>query len=354
MSLGPIMLDLRGPVLQDDEKEFLQHPLVGGVILFSRNYEDPEQLAHLTQSIHSLRQPRLLIAVDHEGGRVQRFREGFTQLPACALFGQLYAEEKQEAMHLAENAGWLLAAELLAVGVDFSFAPVLDIDTGKSSVIGDRAFHSDPDIAATLARCFMQGMNAAGMAAVGKHFPGHGYVKEDSHHEIPVDERRYEDIQMCDLIPYERLIAAGLPAIMPAHVIFSAVDDKPAGFSARWLKEVLRKRLGFKGVIFSDDLSMAGAGVAGDYHARARLALTAGCDMVLVCNNQQAAVRLLDQLALLPDPVAQVRLMRMHGRDVSDNLQQLMQTEKWQGIAAELNNLNKTPELNLGDDYVQS
>ena len=356
MSLGPLMLDLRGPVLEQDEKEMLRHPLVGGVILFARNFTDPVQLADLTRRVHNLRHPRLLIAVDHEGGRVQRFRDQFTRMPPCSRYGEIYDKNRRRALTITEKAGWLLAMELLSVGVDFSFAPVLDLDTGHGHghVIGDRAFHRDPQAVADLARAFVHGMRAAGMAAVGKHFPGHGSVKEDSHHGTPVDARRYEDILMKDMVPFERLIDAGLAGIMPAHVIYSQVDDKPAGFSSIWLQEILRNRLEFKGVIFSDDISMEGAGTAGDYKGRALAALAAGCDMVLICNNQEAAGKLLGDLDIERNPVSQVRLMRMHGQEIKLTMAKLKDSAKWRTAADEIAAIERVPELDLGDDEIQT
>ena len=255
--LGPIMCDLNSIELDDDEIELLLHPLIGGVILFSRNYESPEQLLELTLKIHQLRQPRLLIAVDHEGGRVQRFQSGFSLLPACALIGE--CEPLARAMRLANHAGWLMATELLSIEVDFSFAPVLDVGGTISDVIGDRAFHTEPDKISKLANAFMVGMKEAGMSAVGKHFPGHGSIKEDSHISIPIDNRQLHDINSHDIVPFKALIDAGISGLMPAHIIYSAIDDKPAGFSSTWLDEILRKQLKFKGTIFSDDLSMRGA-----------------------------------------------------------------------------------------------
>ena len=351
MALGPIMLDLRGTTLEQDEREVLKHPLVGGIILFSRNFKSLEQLSVLVDSIHAIREPRLLVAVDHEGGRVQRFQEGFTQLPACHLIGEQYDDDCTYGASLAEKAGWLMAVELRAVSVDFSFAPVLDLYKGISQVIGDRSFHKDPERVAILARRYMDGMKRAGMVAVGKHFPGHGAVKEDSHHAIPIDYRCYEDIQMDDLIVFERLIHAGLAAIMPAHVIYPTVDDKPAGFSSIWLKEILRGQLRFQGTIFSDDISMAGAEFAGDYVERTVSALDAGCDMVLVCNNQQSAIDILDKLKRNPDPASQVRLIRMHGRN-EITFKHLHDNNEWQKTAAEITSLDKRPELGLGDDAI--
>ena len=329
MSLGPIMLDLVGLEISAEEREMLLHPLVGGVILFTRNYESPEQLQHLVSEIHGLRDPHLLVSVDHEGGRVQRFRHGFTQLPPAGVFGEIYADEPKRAKQLAETCGWLMAAELRAVGVDFSFAPVLDLDYGVSTVIGDRAFHRKPEIVGDLAISYMMGMQRADMLATGKHFPGHGAVVADSHIDMPVDERPIEDIIAEDVKPFGRLIRAGLGAIMPAHVIYPAVDDKPACFSPQWLTSILRERMGFQGVIFSDDLTMKGAHVMGDIVDRGQAALAAGCDMVLVCNHPDESARLLDGLNVESNPVSHVRLARLHERHKFDR-ETLQQDPAWQ------------------------
>jgi len=327
------MVGVRGTELLPEEKEFLRHPNVGGVILFTRNFQSVEQVARLTQEIHSLRTPALLIAVDHEGGRVQRFREGFTRLPAARGLGNIYDKDRARALRLAEDMGWLMAAELRAVGVDFSFAPVLDLDHGVSKVIGDRAFHSDPQAVAALAMRYMRGMKHAGMSATGKHFPGHGAVEADSHHDVAVDPRRYEDIAFADLLPFQRLIHAGLAGIMPAHVIYSAVRDEPAGFSKFWLQEVLRRRMAFQGVIFSDDLEMEGARQAGDVVARAEAAMAAGCDMVLVCNDQQKMQQVVQGLRAPLDPTSQLRLVRLHGRG-HVTYPELQAQAHWQSVAA--------------------
>jgi beta-N-acetylhexosaminidase len=346
MSLGPVMIDLKGTQLEPEEKEMLRHPLVGGVILFTRNYESPEQITELAQQIHDLRSPHLLVSVDHEGGRVQRFREGFTHLPPMARIGEKYHHDKKQAKHIAQTCGWLMAIELRSVGVDFSFAPVLDIERGISDVIGDRSFGDNPEIVSDLAVSYIRGMSHAGMAATGKHFPGHGAVKADSHVDCPVDERSFEDIYAEDVVPFDRLIKNGLAGIMPAHVVYAAVDPHPAGFSKFWLNEVLRNRLEFQGVIFSDDLSMEGARVAGDVVDRARAALNAGCDMALVCNDPDAAAKVLDRLGDLDNPVSHVRLARMHGRHFV-NRKQLLKEREWKNAVALVDDLSAGDTLEL-------
>jgi beta-N-acetylhexosaminidase len=318
MTLGPVMLDLSGLKLTVAEKELLRHPLAGGVILFARNFESTRQLAALTGEIRALREPVLLVAVDHEGGRVQRFQEGFTRIPPMRTLGEGWEKDPSQARAIAEATGYVIAAELRSHGVDFSFAPVLDVDFGSSSVIGDRAFSDEPEVIAALAGAFVAGLTAGGAASVGKHFPGHGYVKADSHVDVPVDERKLGEIEAADLLPYRALIKQGLCGIMPAHVIYPKVDKLPAGFSPVWLKEVLRGRLGFGGMIFSDDLSMGGASVAGGVVQRAEAALAAGCDMVLVCNAPQAAAEVLD--GLKAGPLDRVRAERMRGRGTSKPL----------------------------------
>jgi beta-N-acetylhexosaminidase len=295
--LGPVMLDIAGLELSAAERELLRHPLAGGVILFSRNYRTPQQLGALTAAIRALRTPELLIAVDHEGGRVQRFRDGFSRIPAMRRLGEAWDCDRAGACAAARDIAYVLAGELLACGVDFSFTPVLDVDFGESGVIGDRAFHSDPAAIAQLSAALIAGLREAGMASVGKHFPGHGYVRADSHLAVPVDERSYAEIEAADLVPYRALIRHGLSAVMPAHVIYPKVDAHPAGFSSRWLRQILREDLHFDGMIFSDDLSMEGASVAGGVVARGAAALAAGCDMVLLCNAPDAAAELLAGLA---------------------------------------------------------
>ncbi len=314
MSLGPVMMDLAGTALSQDERRRLCHPLVGGVILFTRNYEGPAQLRALTAEIRALRDPPLVITVDHEGGRVQRFREGFTSLPAAARIGEVHARDRGRGRRLAQAAGYVMAAELLAHGVDMSFAPVLDIGRGVCDVIGDRAFAEDPLVVAELARHYVLGMTQAGMAACGKHFPGHGGVAGDSHTELPVDDRPLSALRAADLIPFARLCPTVLAAVMPAHVLYPQVDAEPAGFSRVWLEDVLRRGQHFSGVIFSDDLSMAGAHGAGDLGARARKALSAGCDVVLACNDPGAIDGLLEALSGYANPLSQARMARLHGR----------------------------------------
>ena len=296
-SLGPVMLDVAGPDLSAAEREILRHPLLGGVILFTRNYRSPQQLRELTAAIRALRKPELLIAVDHEGGRVQRFQPGFSRIPAMRRLGEAWDRDRAAACAAAHEIAYVLASELLACGVDFSFTPVLDVDFGASGVIGDRALHSDPAVVAQLSAALITGLREAGMASVGKHFPGHGHVRADSHLAVPVDQRSFAEIEAADLVPYAALVRHGLTAVMPAHVIYPAIDPHPAGFSSRWLQQILRGKLGFDGMIFSDDLSMEGASVAGGMLERGQAALAAGCDMVLLCNAPEAASKLLDGLA---------------------------------------------------------
>jgi beta-N-acetylhexosaminidase len=312
--LGPVVIDVEGTELTAADRTRLLHPLTGGVILFTRNYQSPEQLIALTAEIHALREPALVIAVDHEGGRVQRFRPEFTRIPPMRKLGDAWDANPQQARQLAHELGYILAAELRAHGVDLSFTPVLDIDHGNSSIIGDRAFHRQADAVAELSTALMKGLKQGGLSAVGKHFPGHGHVRADSHLELPVDERPYSALESDDLVPFTRLIRDGLPAIMPAHIIFSAVDAKPAGFSEVWLKRILRENLGFDGLIFSDDLSMEGARAFGDITTRAQAAFDAGCDMVLVCNDPASVDELYANMSSAMSPISLVRLARLHGR----------------------------------------
>ena len=298
-SYGPVMLDVIGLRLLEEDIRRIRHPLTGGVILFARNYQNREQLMALTNAIRKER-PDILIAVDHEGGRVQRFRfDGFTRLPPMRALGEMWEDSQVAASRAAMAVGYVLASELRACGIDFSFTPVLDLDHGVSKVIGDRSFHRNPNVVTFLAKSLNYGLSLAGMANCGKHYPGHGYAKGDSHTEIPVDDRSLETILSEDAVPYKEL-GMSLASVMPAHVIYPEVDAMPAGFSKKWLS-VLRNELEFDGVIFSDDLSMEGASVAGDIVARARAALDAGCDMVLVCNSPAKADELLSGLPPLSE-----------------------------------------------------
>jgi len=346
MPLGPVMVDLGGTELTVEDRELLRHPAVGGVILFARNYVSPVQLISLTSAIHGLREPRLLIGVDQEGGRVQRFREGFTRLPAAGRFGTLYRRDPKRARGACASVAWLMAAELQVAGVDFSFAPVLDLDRGHSRVIGDRGFASAIDAVTALAAAWVEGAGRAGMASVGKHFPGHGGVEADSHSELPADDRDWATLAMEDLVPFERLIERGLEAVMPAHVVYPQIAPDPAGFSPFWLREVLRGRLGFQGVIFSDDLNMAAAQAGGGYGERARAALGAGCDMLLICNNRPAAVEILDALHDHSDPAAQLRLTRMHGRGHPPP-ERLHEDPQWQAAVRQVALLEDLESLDL-------
>lgn len=306
---GSLMLDVQGTWLTAEDRHLLRQPQVGGLILFARNVESPAQVRELCRAIRAVR-PDILLAIDQEGGRVQRIRDGFVHLPAMREF-----EGLPDALQLARHCGWVMATEVLSVGLDFSFAPVLDLDHGRSTVIGSRAFGSDPLRTVPLVESFMAGMNDAGMQATGKHFPGHGWAEADSHVAIPVDDRSLEAIRACDMAPFARL-SHRLAAVMPAHVIYPQIDDKPAGFSKRWLQDILRGELGFEGVIFSDDLSMAGAHVAGDAASRIEAAIGAGCDMGLVCNDRAAAelaLSALQRLNVKPSP----RLSRMRANGAS-------------------------------------
>lgn len=330
MSLGPLMLDIDGLSTTPDDRQLLAQPQVGGIILFARNYQSPAQLTELIAEIRAVR-PEIVIAVDQEGGRVQRLREGFTRLPPMAVFGQLYETDPAKAKKLAYQAGWLMAAEVLAEGIDLSFAPVLDVDCGLSDVIGDRAFAQCPQVLTTLSAAFIEGMHKAGMVATAKHYPGHGSVKADSHIAIPVDERPFSDIDAQDLQPF-RALSQLYDAVMPAHVIYRAVDEKPAGFSSYWLQTLLREEMAFDGVIFSDDLSMEGASVAGSFAERAKAALEAGCDMVLVCNNRGAALEVLDYLNQTPIQPNQ-RLARLAGKG-SFSREKLRASQQWHDAVA--------------------
>ncbi|MBB3168515.1 beta-N-acetylhexosaminidase [Simiduia aestuariiviva] len=332
MSAGVVMVDVAGVSLSDEDRLLLKHPQVGGLILFSRNYENLSQLMSLVHDIRACN-PEILIAVDHEGGRVQRFREEFSPIPAMQSFLKSYRLDPDQTLSHVQDMGWLMAVELLACGIDISFAPVLDVDDNHCAVIADRAFSPDPAEVVALAGAFMRGMHEAGMATTGKHFPGHGSVVGDSHLVQPVDPRPWEAIVSHDLVPFASLHAE-LDAVMPAHIVFSDVDSLPVGYSARWLKQHLRDELAFDGVIFSDDLSMAGAHSAGDFAQRADAAIAAGCDMVLVCNDRAGAWQVVEHLASLEVPGSKrIGNMRMRRRVHWDDLRQL---SRWQQIVSQL------------------
>jgi beta-N-acetylhexosaminidase len=345
MTLGPLMIDVQGTTLTQEDRDLLANPLVGGLILFTRNFACIEQLEQLIRDARNVRTPPLLIGVDHEGGRVQRFRKDFTVIPPMRTIGREYDIDPAAGKQLARQCGWLLAAELRAVGVDISFAPVVDLDYGVSSVIGDRAFHKDPRTVAELAVAFLGGMRDAGMIGTAKHFPGHGAVAPDSHVAMPVDRRELVDLDQ-DLYPYQRLMDNGLASIMAAHVVFSAVDPLPAGFSRRWLQSELRGRMGFTGAIFSDDLNMAGASIVGDMPERVRAALEAGCDMVPVCNNRQGVLQVIESLRGSEDPVSQVRLARLHGKPAQDRLA-LRRSDDWLACEQSVKASMERPDLKL-------
>ena len=315
---GPAVVDILGQELTDDDRRRLAHPAAGAVILFARNYRSPEQLAALCEDIARMRDPELPICVDYEGGRVQRFREGFTAIPAMRTLGKFWDRDRDLGVRAARAVAYVAGAELAAHGVDFSFAPVLDLDYGGSSVIGDRALHFDPTATGVLGACIVQGFADAGMASVGKHFPGHGYAQADTHIAVATDDRTLAAIRKKDLLPFRRAMEAGLAGVMPAHVIYAQVDAEPAGYSRRWLQDILRGELGFDGMVFSDDLSMAGASAAGGPPERSRAALAAGCDMVLLCNDPGGLEALLDSLAEVPlaRPDRLERMRRKGGRDL--------------------------------------
>jgi beta-N-acetylhexosaminidase len=345
VSLGPLMIDLRGPAIAADERDWLRSPLVGGVILFTRNFESLEQLRGLVAEVHAIREPPLLVTVDQEGGRVQRFREPFARLPPLRTLGHLYDEDRDRALKTAAAFGWLMAAELRAVGVDMSFAPVVDLDLGLAEVIGDRALHTDARVVAALARRFAAGAKRAGMAVTAKHFPSHAGARGDSHTEFAVDRRGYDEL-VDDLLPYRELIAAGLPAAMIAHVSFPAVDPKPASLSTWWINDQLRDALGFTGAVITDDVSMVGAAVVGPVEERVRLALAAGCDLVLLCKAPDKVPGVLEAMHGYVNPSAQLRLTRLHGRGTYD-WESLHASDEWRQTSSAVEALCARPKLDL-------
>jgi beta-N-acetylhexosaminidase len=340
------MLDIEGRQLTPADRALLCEPAVGGVILFSRNYASPTQLADLVAAIRALRSPPILVATDHEGGRVQRFREGFSAIPPMRRLGRQYDGDAAAAVSLAKSAGWLIAAELRAMDIDLSFTPCVDLDWGVSEIIGNRAFHRDADVVAELASGYCNGLRSAGMAAVAKHFPGHGAVVADSHDQLPVDRRDYGDL-LDDMRPYEKLIAKRqLAGVMIAHIVYAETDPLPASFSTYWIQEQLRSRLGFDGAVLCDDLNMQATASMGSMPERARLALAAGCDMVLVCNDRAAASATVAALRDYSNPLSLVRLARLHGTGRLMR-QSLLASDEWQIAAGRLKNWLDRPELKL-------
>lgn len=329
LPLGPLIVDVPGRELEPEDREVLAHPLVGGLILFTRNYESPEQLSELIRQVHQIRTPGLAVCVDQEGGTVQRFREGFTRLPAAQVLGELYRQDRERAYQACAHMGWLMAAELRAAGIDISFAPVVDLNWGTSEVIGGRAFHRNPYTVSELASRYIAGMHQAGMKSVIKHFPGHGHVHEDSHKDMPVDRRNFQEIQGEDLVPFEHLATAYNEGLMTAHVIFPKIDKVPVTFSRKWLQDILRGQMNFSGVVFSDDLNMHAAHLHEDIESRVRAAFQAGCDVALLCNNRPAVIEVLEHLKEYRNPVASLRLFRMRGAPGAQSLQELHQMPKW-------------------------
>jgi len=342
--LGPVAVGVRGTLLTRTDRERLVHPLVGMVILFSANYESPEQLIRLCSDIHALRDPPLLIAVDHEGGRVQRFREGFTRLPPMRRLGELWDRDVLLACRVAASLGYVMAAELRARGVDMTFAPVLDVDHGRSSVIGDRALHSDARVVSMLAAHLTHGLLLAGMANCGKHFPGHGWAEADSHVALPVDTRSRTDILKSDAAPY-RWLGPMLVGVMPAHVVYPQIDQQPAGFSRHWIQKVLRGQLGFTGAVFSDDLLMAGAGVAGSVVERAAAALDAGCDFALVCNDTAAMDQVLGAVKWERSAAFDGRLARLQPQGNALSMGELVDTDLYRNARRDLAEAEKSASV---------
>ncbi len=346
MALGPVMLDIEGRQLSPADRALLQEPSVGGVVLFSRNYESPPQLVNLVASIRALRSPPLLIAVDHEGGRVQRLRDGFSKIPPMRHLGRQYDEDPEDAVSLARTAGWLIASELRAVDIDLSLTPCVDLDWGVSEIIGDRAFHNNPDVVAELASAYCSGLRDAGMAAIAKHFPGHGAVVADSHEQLPIDRRNYSEL-LDDMRPYETLIARRqIAGVMTAHIVYSETDSLPASFSPYWIKEQLRSQLGYDGAVLCDDLGMQAAATMGSMPKRARLALDAGCDMVVICNDRPAASATVAALHDYSNPMSYVRLARLHATGKVTR-ESLLASEEWTIAAERIKHWLDRPELEL-------
>jgi beta-N-acetylhexosaminidase len=340
------MLDIEGLTLTPADRALLREPAVGGVILFTRNYESPAQLADLVAAIRAVRSPPLLIAADHEGGRVQRFREGFTAVPPMRQIGRQYDSDPGAAVSLARTAGWVVASELRAMDIDLAFTPCVDLDWGVSEIIGNRAFHRNASVVADLASAYCRGMRDGGMAAVAKHFPGHGAVVADSHERLPVDRRKFGEL-LDDMRPYEKLAAnRQLAGVMLAHIVYSDVDAMPAGFSAYWIQDQLRSQLGFDGAVFCDDLSMKATKQYGSMSVRAKLALDAGCDMILVCNDRAAASATVAALREYSNPLSLVRLARLHG--TGHILREtLLASDEWRAATEQLHHGLDVPQLTL-------
>ena len=335
--VGPLIVDIPSTTLSSEDKQLLSSRLVGGVILFTRNYQSPSQIKSLVEAIRTQRSD-IIVAIDHEGGRVQRFKTGFTLIPPMQTLGKLYRHEPDRALSVARETGWVLASELLAIDIDISFAPVLDVDENLSDIIGDRAFSADPNLVVKLAEAFIDGMHEAGMAVTGKHFPGHGGVKADSHLELPRDERTLAQLQQRDLIPFTKLLPK-LDALMPAHIIFPEVDLQPVGFSKTWIMSILREQMGYNGLIVSDDLSMQGAAIAGDHETRAQNALNAGCDAIIICNNRPAVISVIEKLAPWEPLTNTPNLAAMRAKIQVDG-QQLVQSDRWHSATAAINRLH--------------
>lgn len=340
------MLDIEGLALSPADRDLLREPAVGGVILFARNYESVEQITDLVAEIRASRRPPLIIAVDHEGGRVQRFRDGFTEIPPMRQIGREFDRDRDAGLRIAHQAGWVIAAELRSVGIDLCFAPCVDLDWGVSEIVGNRSFHRDPDAVGELAAAFARGLRSKGMAAVAKHFPGHGAVVADSHLKLPVDRRDYGSI-LDDMRPYERTISTGVVAgVMLAHIVYQSIDSLPAGFSDYWIQRELRSRLGFGGAVFCDDLSMKATREYGSMAKRARLSLDAGCDMILVCNDRDATHQAVNALNDYSNPLSLVRLARLHGTG-QQSRKSLLASEEWQEANELFAKWSERPELQL-------
>jgi len=346
MSLGPVMLDIEGLALSPADRNLLREPAVGGVILFARNFESVQQVTDLVAEIRALRSPPLLVAVDHEGGRVQRFRDGFTVMPPMRHIGREYDRNRESGLRIARQAGWLIGSELRSTGIDLSFGPCVDLDWGVSEIIGNRSFHRRADVVSELAESFARGLRSAGMAAVAKHFPGHGAVVADSHEKLPVDRREYGLI-LDDMRPYERMMNTSVVAgVMLAHIVYREVDEMPSGFSKYWIQRELRDRLGFGGAVFCDDLSMKATADYGRMPVRAKLALDAGCDMILVCNDRERATQAVNALSSYSNPLSLVRLARLHGTGQMSR-EKLLASDEWQAANTQFSTLSDQPPLQL-------